>query len=254
MLRLKPVLQLMVVVIAISHCQVAFGDISQRSLQKLTENLIAQGGAPVDPPKFIWDEPSLIYFLGYVGCDCPDTWQIPLQAQFQVTLIRRYRNDRSQRRFWSPILRDVESEIGEMLRLIQRGNMNENELSKALLKRGETIRQLYQNNLSDLAKKNGKQGANSGAPKFLRFSVTFISEPLGATIHLVSAVDEEIYDYFTNNNLPLNGWKPQKIMINAGRPRPLYGKYILRATWKNGRSAKDIITVAKDGRITVMPD
>lgn len=247
-------IQLAIMAIAFTSCQIALGDISQKSLQEMTEDIVEQGDVKILPPEFDWDRPSLSYYLGHVDFDCPNRWRTPLQAQFTVTLIRRYRNDRFQRRFWEPVLRDVESEIGEMVRLIQRGNMNERELSEALFKRSKKIRELYQSNLSDLAKENGKQGAAPMCPDFEKFTVTFISDPPGAKIRLVVAVEQEYYDLLREQNEPLHGWTPRSIMVKDRQQIPIYGKYILYADWPNGQSAKDVIRVRGKCTIEVMPD
>jgi hypothetical protein len=84
---------------------------------------------------------------------------IPLNEQFTVTAIRTYRNTERRRRFWRPVLRQVETEISEMLRLINDGMLAGEDLRIVLLERSARIADIYFRELDQLAIREGRTGA-----------------------------------------------------------------------------------------------
>jgi hypothetical protein len=149
-------------------------------------------------PRLDWSGHSLDYtFPNYDFEDTPDDSQNPrlsaLESQLTVEAIRRFRMTNLQRRrFWAPVLADVESEIAKMLDLADRPGFD----VAAVEQRQVAIRNVYQESLDRLARQYGKQGAGRSEQE----GVIFIDVrlPAGGFLKYMSAGKYEMHQILEN--------------------------------------------------------
>lgn len=82
----------------------------------LTQNLVKYR-----PPRIIYGRGVMWFDLGDVNYDANvELWSHPLESQFRVELIRRYRSAPQQRQSWAPHLTKVETIIQEEIALLNK--------------------------------------------------------------------------------------------------------------------------------------
>ena len=199
---------------------VCFGQVTHRDLQGFAKTAVDEKYFNVCPPKFVWKNDYLEYDLGQVDVPCilkdtPENIMIPLRAQLQIALIRKTRSRPTQRRFWEPVLLKVEQQVEDMLLLINRGNLDKQQLFAILGMFSESIDGIYQKNLDRLAKNMGRGGAKRGVARTADVPMTSVPATTSApeanyraldyrgmfVVHLVSQIFLHIRLSLSQNRL-----------------------------------------------------
>jgi hypothetical protein len=244
---------------AISLCsQRGLGQITVPDLRAYTEWSAQNGDFRLRRPQIEYGRDYLWYcFRDAFAIDLAnpdiDPILIPLNEQFKVAAIRRYRNTRRQRRFWEPVLRRVEMEIDDMLRLINSGQLDSETLRIHLPAGSITISDIYYRELHQLALDRGMLGAESTASAEY-CSVDLLTEPKGGEIYYLPAGVLNLYEFMTQQRGKKNYPKPRWIAIVQPRQVPLTGKNFFRIDWSNGASKRYLVTIISDQPITFYRD
>jgi hypothetical protein len=95
---------------------------TQPELRKFVREALEHDTFPVKKPVIRFDKDALRFDLGSVdlGEGFDHWWSFPLQDQFKVELIRKYRSSAEQQRRWEPELQRAEGVIDKELALIDR--------------------------------------------------------------------------------------------------------------------------------------
>lgn len=232
---------------------VALGQITQPDLRAYTEKSIANGDVEFKPPKFKWDDHGVRYHLGEYDLDLPmakTLMAMPLREQFVVTGIRRHRTQSQQRRFWRPVLEQVEEEIAKMLKIVQNNDMADDVKEQETHAVGERIASIYFNALDKLAQERGGRANRIGVP--CAAHVTAVNT-IPKTVHLarIGAGEWSFYQYF-KDKAPVQ--EPQWESLPTGQGILLYGKNWIHAKWPDGRSWVKLVDVGISKSITLTPD
>lgn len=241
---------------------VCSGEVTQNALREFTDNAIAQKYFPIlFSPKFDWDGEFLTYSLGNVGISgdllpgggehaianmIPKDLLIPVNAQFQISLIRKTRDSRKQRRFWEPVLRKAEQKVAEMLHLINQGDIQGKQLSDALWKKDSEIYAIFQTELNKLARREGKRGAQRAEPCACppRYDVAFSTNPTGGTIKIVSLGNLKFNEFLQDRGLRIRELDWMKVHENIELS---IGKYRVHCEWP-GQVSNDNIHIVRGGQ------
>jgi hypothetical protein len=175
---------------------------------------------------------------------------VPLSEQLIVAAIRKYRNTPQQRTFWQPVLARIESEIADMLSLINK-EIGRAELRDALGEKADRIREIYQTELSRLARQYRKSGAEPLAQ--LEFhAVDLFTSPRGGEISYMPAGRWELYLFMRDERNHSNYRKPDWITIEQ-MPVRLGGKNWFRIRWANNVEKKELVNITSSKSITFRP-
>lgn len=242
-----------VLLLGLSHAT-AWGQMNQDDLRAYTEHEVQRGSVRLTPPHFNWERDPLVYLL-------PDTilvdWDDPkaggldvaLNAQFTVTAIRRYRDAPAQRRFWTPVLRRVEAEIQEMLRLVEASGLEGDALRTGIDEISDRIARIYQDELDRLAKENGKRGAVTEKRVSYHF-VTLATIPGGGIIRYMPAGRWTLYLFMTQQRNRPDYPRPEWTTVRQTDQVPLFGKNWFYISWPDGREHKELVEVTSGSPIT----
>ncbi|HUT12058.1 MAG TPA: hypothetical protein VMY37_05255 [Thermoguttaceae bacterium] len=95
----------------------SYAQYNHSQLKQLAAQEIASGAVEYDPTTIRFEGDTMSWLLGSVNLDRVggDVVNHAVYEQFRVAVIAHEKRKRSQRRFWAPILRDVERVIHEEL-------------------------------------------------------------------------------------------------------------------------------------------
>ncbi len=234
----------LLIVLILAPKTVSARDITQEDLRQWTEYALKIGLYEVNsPPKFDWEEESLYYHLGMVSPSAnagnSDIPEGPIREQFTVTLIRKYRNSSRAKRFWQPVLRQVEAKISEMLTVTNTPNLTEDEKWQKLSPLYDEIYQIYQRELNQLAKSEGKESAERievAVPCVARpalYPVTIISRPGNGTVYCIPNGEWLLYQHMKKQNC--NYHHPHWEVLPQNTELKLFGKHWFKVTWPDGK-------------------
>jgi hypothetical protein len=227
---------------------------SQADLRAYTEYAARTGRVVLPRPRIDWDRDPIPYaFDDTIPVDVEtDPLDLPLNAQFTVTAIRTYRNTPTQRRFWTPVLARVESEISGMVSLINDKTVEGEALRKQLFDRASRIAKIYREELTRLAKENGKSGVATERRVSLHF-VNLLTEPAAGVISYMPAGRWSLYLFMTEQRNRLDYPRPEWITIRQTEKVELGGKNWFRIRWPDGLEHKELVRITGNQPITFTP-
>lgn len=224
------------------QCQAQWMDFSRTDLQKFAEDLILNKKVSVLPPgptftPMAKGKRQLTFDLG----DFPRHWtNDPMfdrvfNAQFQVSLIRAYRNTPARRQGWKPFLNAAELQIEIMINTVRDPNLTAEQKSVALGAMEDRIDQFYRARLDKWCQDDpGIGSAQLTCCNSPHFNVQFVTEPDGAVVTYVTAGKYALYQLAQAKNptLPPLDW-----VTPTGRSAILVGMYYFKAEF-NGSQPK----------------
>ncbi|REK17959.1 MAG: hypothetical protein DWQ37_05405 [Planctomycetota bacterium] len=156
-----------------------------------------------------------------------------LAQQFQVTIIRLYRNQPGMVRWWAPTLTTVEGKIQQMLDVLAARNWSDAQKSTALDRIEADIGATYEAFFLRWA-----QLENAGDWQFeyktmAAYGVEIVTEPPGAVVHYIMAGSWDLYQLGRRNgkNVPKPAWEQA-----SGNSVTLIGKYYFHAQFENSQT------------------
>ena len=200
---------------------------------------------------FDWKDHSVHYDLGGVVNYVPprdDLLAMPLQEQYTVTGIRLHRNGRQQRQFWTPVLKQVETEIGQMLDIVGRNGQDRAAKQDKLFACRERIESVYFRALNKLAQdQGGKAGPMSHA--VAAETITVRTDPPKGELARIGAGEWSFYLYFKDKG---QVQKPQWESLPTGQVC-LYGKNWISAKWPDIPGWVKLVDIGTAKVLTIAP-
>jgi len=216
---------------------------TQADLQSHVERVLRSGKMTLPKPTFDWSGDELIYKLPpTLKADADrDPYEAAVAEQLLVESIRKYRlGSRGQRKFWGPVLDEVERQIDGMLQDIAT-IQDAQRRTQAVDSRTESIQQIYATSLDRLARANGKQRARTQAEAAL-YSVEVQIAPAGGTLKYMTAGPWLLYMIRNNGREP--GWDNQQwVTAVPGGPIKVGEMTRFWARWQTGRGIAETIRV-----------
>jgi len=227
---------------------------SQADLRAYTEYAARSGRVVLPRPRIDWDRDPIRYaFDDTIRVDVKtDPLDLPVNAQFTVTAIRTYRDTPTQRRFWTPVLGRVENEISGMLSLINDKTVEGEALRKQLLDRAGRIAEIYREELTRLARENGKSGVATERRVSFHF-VNLFTDPAGGVIRYMPAGRWSLYLFMTTERNRSDYPRPEWITIRQTEEVELSGKNWFWIKWSDELEHIELVRITGNQPITFTP-
>jgi hypothetical protein len=232
---------------------VAAGDEpNQVSLAKAVRSSIADRSIAFDPPAFRYDEESkiLYYFLGgrKTSSRVSQTpLQYPTDLQVQIELIREYRA--GQINFWRPYLQNLESIVGDELKLISTFRGSDEQMLTKLGEYNEKAHSIFMDAVNTSARNRGMTAKKQYGAGGL-WKVDLAPMPDGAKVYYLDKFDYSLVQKSGNLD-KLTFWNQS----SATSVQLANGNYYFRAKWSDGRNTTTgIIPINADKSIVLTPD
>lgn len=241
-------------VVLIGSSARSLAELNEKELTQFVKTAIADNSLMYDPPTVSVREgvlnyrPGKIFYPNYQSIPSRPLG-FPIDTQVKVELIRKYRADeKTEFTFLEPYLARMEKIVAEELALIAKHTGSQEALIKELSEQNDRANKILDEGISEWAKNQGLTLGES-QPAAVIPSVKFQTEPAGATIYYLNAVDYNVYKAAGVID-EIDRWNQV-----AGTQMDMGGAYYFRATWpdkKTKQTAK--ILIDQDRTISIQAD
>jgi len=224
-------------------------ELKQTDLRKLAQEAIEYKEVAVEPPALVPEDGVLKRNLGSVSFVIdPQSEEFDLllevvfKEQLEVEVLRKYETTEEREKFWTPYLERIEKVIAQQLAVVQNPRISEDDRFEQILQlRDERIMAIYAEALTDLAKRLGVELERGRAAFRVPRTVRLFTEPAGARIFVVHAVETRI--------AALQQRKAKWRFIQNPNEVQLEGKYHYLIQWPDRtKKGKDTINIDHDGK------
>jgi hypothetical protein len=222
-----------------SRCVAKAHDITQQDLRMFAEQAIASQLVEVKPPEFeITHNPEDRRLSVYFGDYTPRPHTVDpfvnwaLNEQFQVALIRRYRNTPERRRNWAQTLTSIEQQIESMLKAANDSALNDEQKNAVLRQCELNVSHTYKQHFNAVVYSQQLNGWDKKHETYRvaeYYTTKFMTQPRGV-VRYMPAGRWELHQFALQQNvrLPAPKWD-----VPAENKALLVGKYYFSAIFEN---------------------
>jgi hypothetical protein len=192
------------------YCPISSAQVDYEKLRDRAYKSVESGEIKVDEPEFKETGDSISYHIDVVtDIDTQQPFAIPFSEMLRVAAIKKHRMKTSAgRQFWRPVLREVENNIEEMMKLSNNKNLPKEQIDIQLGELQERIQNVYEKRIHDWAESQGKEAVQiKNAPA--SFSLSYQAEPSDCELRYMTKGDYDLYRWTHNEQTPPwdhDGW------------------------------------------------